>query len=198
MDCFFFFDNFFSCVWQWCVVACLFDNALIYIESYEKNNPIEDESSSKSMESAKLIIRIMSNWSNMVASFTKHRKDISPIKITNKPEMQYLLEGVLRLLFNDVRPETYTPNHGNKSNRTDFLLPKDRILIECKMTREGLNDTKLSEALIIDKEHYRKHSGIDRILCLVYDPERRIQNPEGIKDIEELEKPPHFSIHFSN
>jgi hypothetical protein len=180
------------------IIKAAIDNALSIIESYEEVNSIENESSSEVSKSAELIIRMMSNWSNMVVSFKEHRKDISPIEITNEYEMQYLLEGVLRLLFNDVRPETYTANYANKSNRTDFLLPKERILIECKMTREGLNDSKLSEELIIDKEHYRRHHGIDMVLCLVYDPERRIKNPEGIKDIQELVEQPYFSIHFSN
>lgn len=66
------------------------------------------------------------------------------------------------------------------------------------MTRAGLDGKKLSEELIIDKEHYRRHSDIDVILCFVYDPQRRIKNPEGIKDIQELVEPPYFSIHFSN
>jgi hypothetical protein len=140
----------------------------------------------------------MDKWSNMIASFKQHRTDVKAIEVTNEYEMQYLLEGVLRLLFEDVRPETYTQNYANKSNRTDFLLPKQRILIETKMTRQGLDNKKLSEELIIDKEHYRKHPDVDIILCFVYDPERRIKNPEGLKDIQELVEPPYFSIHFSN
>ena len=142
------------------------ENALSFIQEYERINDTQDIASDSVFESANLIIQIMSNWSNMIASFEEHRKDITPIQVTNEYEMQYLLEGVLRLLFDDVRPETYTPNYANKSNRTDFLLPKERILIETKMTREGLNDIKLSEELIIDKEHYRKHPDVDVILCV--------------------------------
>ncbi len=112
--------------------------------------------------------------------------------------MQYVLEGILRLFFDDVRPEAYTPNYANHSNRTDFILPKQKILIETKMTREGLDNRKLSDELIIDKEHYRKYPGIEVILCLVYDPEKRIKNPEGLKDIQELVTQPYFNIFFSN
>lgn len=174
------------------------DNALSYIKEYEDVNFTSIESSDEVTESASLIIRIMNNWSNMISSFKHHRTDVKPIEVTNEYEMQYLLEGILRLLFDDVRPETYTPNYANKSNRTDFLIPKQKILIETKMTRQGLDGIRLTEELIIDKEHYRKHPDIDLILCLVYDPERRIKNPEGIKDIQELLEPPYFSIHFSN
>jgi len=174
------------------------ENALTYIKEYEEANSNSDESSSEIAQSAALIIRIMDKWSNMISSFKEHRIDVKPIEVKNEYEMQYLFEGILRLLFEDVRPETYTPNYANRSNRTDFLLPKQRILIETKMTRPSLDGKKLAEELIIDKEHYRKHPDVDVILCFVYDPERNIKNPEGIKDIQELVEPPYFSIHFSN
>jgi hypothetical protein len=174
------------------------DNALTYINKYEEIKLTPAESSDEVTESAALVIRIMNNWSNMISSFKEHRADVKPIEVKNEYEMQYLLEGILRLLFDDVRAETYTANYANKSNRTDFLLPKQRILIETKMTRPGLDGKRLAEELIIDKEHYRKHPDIEIILCLVYDPDRRIKNPEGIKDIQELVEPPYFSIHFSN
>lgn len=174
------------------------ENALTYIKEYEEATSTSTENSTEVTESASLIIKIMDKWANMISSFKEHRTDVKPIEVNNEYEMQYLLEGILRLLFEDVRPETYTQNYANKSNRTDFLLPKQRILIETKMTRSGLDTKKLSEELIIDKEHYRRHPDVDVILCFVYDPERRIKNPEGIKDIQELVEPPYFSIHFSN
>jgi hypothetical protein len=117
------------------------ENALTYIKEYENLSPSSIGNSTEVTESANLIIRIMDNWSTMISSFKEHRVDVKEIQITNEYEMQYLLEGILRLMFDDVRPETYTPNYANKSNRTDFLLPKQKILIETKMTRSGL-DTK--------------------------------------------------------
>ena len=180
------------------IIKAAIDNALEYIEKYELANPDLMKNSDEVTESSALIIRLMNNWSNMISSFKHHRTNVQEIRISNEYEMQYLLEGVLRLFFDDVRPETYTQNYANKSNRTDFLLPKERILIETKMTRPGLDDRKLLEELIIDKEFYRKEPNIDIILCLVYDPERRIKNPEGLKDMQELVSPPYFSVHLSH
>jgi hypothetical protein len=179
------------------ILNAAIENALTYIKEFEDANSTY-ENSNEVTEGAAIIMRIMDKWPNMISSFKQHRTDIKPISVTNEYEMQYLLEGILRLLFEDVRPETYTQNYANKSNRTDFLLPKQRILIETKMTRQGLDTKKLSEELIIDKEHYRRHPDVDIILCFVYDPERRIKNPEGLKDIQELLEPPYFSIHFAN
>ncbi|MCB9056614.1 MAG: hypothetical protein H6549_12235 [Chitinophagales bacterium] len=179
-------------------IQAAIENALEYITTYETNKSFPTETKNETTESIDLIIRMFSNWSRMVSSFKTHRKDVAEIKITKEHEMQYVLEGILRLFFDDVRPETYTSNYANHSNRTDFILPKQKILIETKMTREGLDSRKLSDELIIDKEHYRKHTGIEIILCLVYDPEKRIKNPEGLKDIQELVSPPYFNIFFSN
>lgn len=179
-------------------IKAAIENAMEYITTYEANSPSRTETLNETTESTDLLIRMFSNWSKMVSSFKTPRKNVGEIKITNEHEMQYVLEGILRLFFVDVRPETYTPNYANHSNRTDFILPKQKILIETKMTREGLDNRKLSDELIIDKEHYRKYPGIEVILCLVYDPEKRIKNPEGLKDIQELVTQPYFNIFFSN
>lgn len=180
------------------IIRAAIENTLEYIDTYETSYSIRSEVSDDITESTDLIIRLFNNWSQMISSFTKHRKDVSEIKITNEYEMQYLLEGILRLFFSDVRPEAYTPNYANHSNRTDFILPRQKIIIETKMARDGLDARKLSDELIIDKEHYRKYQGIEIILCLVYDPEKRIKNPEGLKDIQELVTPPYFNVIFSN
>jgi hypothetical protein len=180
------------------IIKAALDNALNYIDQYELDKQSTNPKSDEVTESSALIIRIMNNWSNMISSFKDPRSGVTQIHIKNEYDMQYLLEGVLRLFFADVRPETYTPNYANKSNRTDFLLPKERILIETKMTRPGLDTRKLTEELIVDKEHYRKHHGIDIILCLVYDPERKIKNPEGLKDIQELVVPPFFNVQIAH
>jgi REase_DpnII-MboI len=179
------------------IIKAAIENALEYINAYETTTVIKGEAINETAESVELIIRLFNNWAKMISSFETHRKNITKIKVTNEYEMQYLLEGILRLFFDDVRPETYTTNYANHSNRTDFILPKQKILIETKMTRDGLDNRRLSDELIIDKEHYRKQPGIDIILCLVYDPEKRIKNPEGLKDIQELVTQPYFNIFFS-
>ena len=63
----------------------------------------------------------------------------------------------------------------------DFLLKNEEIVVEVKMTREGLNDNKIGEQLIIDIENYKKHPNCKNMYCFVYDPEGRIRNPKGIE-----------------
>lgn len=179
-------------------IKAAIENALYYINEYENQTYVSPNDIDEIMDNTKLIKQVIKNWATMIASFKHNRADVKPIVVTNEYDLQYLFGGILSLFFKDIRPETNTPNYANKSNRTDFLLPTERILIETKMTRQGLDGRKLHEELIIDKEHYRRHQGVDNIICFVYDPDRRIKNPEGIKDIEELVTLPYFTIHFSH
>jgi hypothetical protein len=42
----------------------------------------------------------------------------------------------------------------------DFLLKKESVLVETKMTREGLTDRKLGKELIIDIDHYQQRPAL--------------------------------------
>ena len=62
----------------------------------------------------------------------------------------------------------------------DFLLKNEKIVIEVKKTRRGLDDKELGDQLIIDVDRYKVHPDCERLVCFVYDPEGRIGNPNGI------------------
>ncbi|GAA5484860.1 hypothetical protein Hsar01_04113 [Haloferula sargassicola] len=62
----------------------------------------------------------------------------------------------------------------------DFLLKREQTVIEVKMTRKGLGDRELGKQLIEDVARYSVHPDCKRLICFVYDPEGRVQNPAGI------------------
>lgn len=64
----------------------------------------------------------------------------------------------------------------------DFLLKDFGVVIEVKKTRENLTGSEIGEQLIVDKEKYRSHGDCDYLLCFVYDPENRIENPAGLEN----------------
>jgi hypothetical protein len=64
----------------------------------------------------------------------------------------------------------------------DFLLKEEQIVIEVKKTRVGLNDKELGRQLIEDKERYKQHPDCKKLVCFVYDPEGRINNPKGLQN----------------
>ncbi len=110
----------------------------------------------------------------------------SAFEVTDEYDVQDLLHGILRLHFDDVRPEEYTPSYAGKHSRVDFHLPRERMVVEAKMTRKGLAQKEVIDQLLIDVGRYSKMEHVDTLVCLVFDPERKCVNPKGIEaDVED-------------
>lgn len=105
--------------------------------------------------------------------------------IKDEYDVQDLLHAILKLHFDDVRPEEVTPSYAGSSSRVDFHLPKERIVVEAKMTRQNLGQREVADELIIDATRYRTVPGVETLICLVYDPQKRCQNPTALeRDVE--------------
>ena len=102
-------------------------------------------------------------------------------EVDDEYDVQDLLHALLRLHFDDIRPEEWTPSYAGKSSRMDFLLKKEKTVIEVKKTRKGLDAKQLGEELIIDMAHYRNHPDCNTLICFAYDPENRIANATGLE-----------------
>ena len=77
----------------------------------------------------------------------------------------------------------------------DVLLPDHKLVIEIKRVRDKPHASKVSDELIVDIEHYRRHQCCDRLWCAVYDPDLLIKNPTGmISDLEGNRSTPDGSI----
>lgn len=121
----------------------------------------------------------------MVDTLRKRYGQRPPLEMIDEYDVQDLLHSVLRLHFDDVRPEEYTPSYAGKHSRVDFLLPSERMVVEAKMTRAGLGQKDVINQLLIDVGRYSKMEQVDTLVCLVFDPERRCDNPKGIEnDVE--------------
>ncbi|RHD30334.1 hypothetical protein DW803_05230 [Bacteroides ovatus] len=105
----------------------------------------------------------------------------STIEIVDEYDVQDLLHALLRLHFDDVRAEEWTPTYAGAASRMDFLLKKEKIVIEVKKTRNNLGAKEVGEQLMIDIERYTAHPDCDTLICFVYDPEGRVANPVGIE-----------------
>ncbi|MDY0017803.1 MAG: hypothetical protein RBS89_08190 [Candidatus Delongbacteria bacterium] len=104
------------------------------------------------------------------------------LEIKDEYDVQDFLLCLLKLHFDDIRKEEYTPSYAGSSARMDFLLKDEKIVIEVKMTRNGLTDKEIGNQLIEDIARYKSHPDCKKLICFVYDPESRINNPNGIKN----------------
>jgi hypothetical protein len=107
--------------------------------------------------------------------------------ITDEYDVQDLLHALLRIEFDDIRPEEWTPSYAGKCARMDFLLKKQRIVIEVKKTRDKLTDKEIGDELLVDIVRYKNHPDCNTLICFVYDPDQLINNHAGLKhDLEAL------------
>lgn len=112
----------------------------------------------------------------------KHRHDNrSPLTINDEYDVQDLLHVILRSLFDDIRPEEYTPSYAGKASRMDFLLKSEQIVIEVKLASSNLRDRQVGEQLMLDIMRYQSHPECKRLVCFVYDPDGHIQNAAGLE-----------------
>ena len=120
---------------------------------------------------------------HIIANQLKQRHEKrSTLEIIDEYDVQDLLHALLKIHFNDVRPEEWTPSYASGWSRMDFLLKNEKIVIEVKKTRTGLTTKKLSDELIVDIGRYKSHQDCKTLFCFVYDPENRISNPSAIEN----------------
>lgn len=110
------------------------------------------------------------------------RENRVTLNVKDEYDAQDLMHALLCLHFDDVRPEEWTPSYAGNHSRMDFLLKRERLVVEVKMTRHGLDQREVVNQLSIDKERYRAHQHCDTLFCFVYDPEQRCHNPTALED----------------
>lgn len=128
-----------------------------------------------------LIEQICSRFHLVVRQLRSRHNGRPTLDIQDEYDVQDLMHSLLHLHFDDIRPEEYTPSYAGKASRMDFLLKREGIVIELKMTRAGLGAKELSTQLIEDIERYKTHPDCQALVCFVYDPSGHIPNPRGIE-----------------
>lgn len=129
-----------------------------------------------------LIINILNKFPAFCRQLKQRYNDRTPLEINDEYDVQDLVHALLLLHFNDVRPEENSPSFAGSSSRQDFLLKKEKIVIEVKKTRRSLGANKIGEELLIDMARYRAHPDCETLVCFVYDPEGWVTNPKGVID----------------
>lgn len=123
------------------------------------------------------------NTFHFVARQLRQRHDSrSTLTIEDEYDVQDLFHALLRMFFEDVRPEEWTPSYAGGSSRVDFLLRREKIVIEIKKTRNNLGAKEVGSQLLIDIARYQRHPDCKNLICFIYDPEGRIGNPKGLED----------------
>lgn len=158
------------------------DAALEYLDSeFPVSTPADDGGITQA-------INICKRFGDVARQLRSHRKDHSPLLLKDEYDVQYLLHALLKLHFDDVRPEEYTPSYAGSSTKADFLLPDSKIVIEVKFVCDASDTKRIGNEILEDIPHYEKHPDCEQMFVLIYDLERVLKNPVGwVKDLEKQE-----------
>jgi len=103
------------------------------------------------------------------------------LSVEDEFDAQDLLHALLRIQFDNIDTDEWTPSYSSGAPRTTLLLNDGRLAVIVKKTRPGLNAKDLTDQLRIDIERYQSHGRCTTLLCFMYDPEGRIGNPRGLE-----------------
>jgi hypothetical protein len=148
-----------------------------------------DLSTSKPVHKAEMILEplailetIFTRFHRVVIQLRSRRDSRPTIEVRDEYDVQDLLHALLRIYFYDIRSEEWTPSYAGSSNRMDFLLKNEGLVVEVKKTRDKLRDRDIGNELLIDIARYKSHPDCKTLVCFVYDPEGFISNPTGLEN----------------
>jgi len=127
------------------------------------------------------IVFICDRFPLFVRQLRERGRDRTPLLVDDEYDLQHVLLALLRLEFDDVRSEEWTPSYAGGSSRMDFLMKSESIVLEAKKTRETLRDRQVADQLIIDIDRYSEHPDCKTLICFVYDPDGILDNPKGLE-----------------
>jgi hypothetical protein len=146
-----------------------------------KNSGPRVQFANEAVDAVQVVLQIGDRF-KAVSRQLKHRHaGRATLEIKDEYDFQDLFHTLLRLFFDDVRAEEWTPSYAGGNKRTDFLLPAYSVAIELKHSRASMSSKELGEQLVVDIANYQSHPSVRIIVALVFDPEGYIVNPAGIE-----------------
>jgi hypothetical protein len=104
------------------------------------------------------------------------------ISVRDDRDLDRVIRPVLALLFDDIRPETYTPPY-SLGNRTRFLLPEAGAALIGHLVGPGVAEEQLAFWRRHDTEPQRPRPGFRTLVFFVHDPERRLPDPTRLESV---------------
>ncbi len=117
-----------------------------------------------------------------VARQLRLRRDYRPtLEIEDDHDLQDLLCALLKVEFDEVATEEWTPPYIGGTPRTMLLINRDQIAVVAKKTRSGLSAKELADQVAADSAYYRAQGRGSTLFCFMYDPEGRIGSPKRLE-----------------
>ncbi|MBX3331963.1 MAG: hypothetical protein KF722_16270 [Nitrospira sp.] len=117
-----------------------------------------------------------------VARQLRLRRDYRPtLEVDDDYDLQDLLCALLKVEFDEVATDEWTPPYTGGAPRTTLLVNRDQIAVVAKKTRSGLTTKELADQVAADAAYYRTQGRCSTLFCFLYDPEGRIGSPKRLE-----------------
>jgi len=132
-------------------------------------------------DSVAMVRKLLIRFHQVSRQLRVRHENRETLNVEDEYDVQDLLHSLLKIFFDDIRSEEWTPQYAGGAARMDFLLKNEGIVIEVKKTRPTLLAKQIGEQLIIDIIKYKQYQECKILICFIYDPEGRIGNPRGLE-----------------
>jgi hypothetical protein len=155
------------------------------------------ESVQPKLESSKLddLLRLLGKFHRVAQTLRIRYSDRETIEMNDEYDVQDLLNSLLHIYFDDIRPEEASPSHVGSNSRIDFVLRVEKIIIEVKITKDSLSHKKLGEELLVDIAKYKEYPNCDQFVIFIYDRIDKIPNKAGFKNDLEKQSTTKMKVH---
>lgn len=118
---------------------------------------VKEKPEPKELVSLDILLQIFKRFHRSAVQLSKRYDNRDTLIINDEYDVQNYMYAILKIFFDDIRPEEYTPSYAGSCSRMDFLLKAEKIVIETKYASPKLKDKKIGEQLIVDIQHYQQH-----------------------------------------
>jgi REase_DpnII-MboI len=110
------------------------------------------EFAGSSIDSVALVVTIGTRMLDVQRQLALRHDKRPTLTVADEYDAQDLFNSLLRVFFDDIRREEWTPSYAAKSARIDFVLPRSKLGVELKYARGSMTAKSLSDELIVDIE----------------------------------------------
>jgi hypothetical protein len=128
------------------------------------------------------LLRKVCHRFHAVARQLRLRKDYrATLEVEDDYDLQDLLSALLKMEFDEVGANEWTPSYAGGAPRTTLLLNREQIAVVVKKTRPGLTTKELADQVAVDSAYYMTRDRCTTMFCFIYDPEGRIGSPKRLE-----------------
>lgn len=151
----------------------------------------------------KRISGIFENFNNYVRHLSHRKHDRPNFNVVNEYDVQdllyLLLDSALPGIEFGFQDEEWTPKNLDQSKRADFVIRKNRLIIETKYIRDEAHAKSVFHDMNEKINYYYLYPELSDIVFFIYDPDAFIENP--IKKVKEFSgrreiKDKKFNVHL--